>query len=318
MSGRVGHGASIDAGVVSVRSVDDFDAIATEWDALAESSGSIFSTALWSRLWWTHYDEGHELLLHAARASDGSLAAILPLYAWRRRLPRLLRFLGHGPSDELGPVHPRDAHLPAASALRSALDALDWDVFLGEQLPGDEDWPTLVAGSTWRWEASRSLTLPKAWEEYLDGRSSNFREQLRRRGAGLAREGAVVVRLADAETLDRDLDALFELHRARWGATRTDFARRGTPPTPSAGSGTGSPPTATWSRRRGWASPRRRGAAHRGTRPSRARRAQNGAQMQPAGARRAGAPGRAEPAPRRDRLLSARWSAAGRARRAWT
>ena len=222
MSARVGHGASIDAEVVSVTSVDDFDAIATEWDALAAASGSIFSTALWSRLWWNHHNKGRELLLHAARARDGSLAAILPLYAWRRRLPRVLRFLGHGPGDELGPVHPRDAHVAAASALGSALDALDWDVFLGEQLPGDEDWPALVAGSTWRREASPSLTLPRAWEEYLDERSSNFREQLRRREAGLAREGAVVVRLAGADTLDRDLDALFELHRARWGAARTD------------------------------------------------------------------------------------------------
>jgi CelD/BcsL family acetyltransferase involved in cellulose biosynthesis len=223
MSGRVGHGASIDAGVVSVRSVGEFQSVATEWDALAERSGSIFSTALWARVWWEHFGGDRELLLRAARTGDGSLATVLPLYAWRHRLPRVLRFLGHGPGDELGPVHPRDAHVAAASALRSALDALDWDVFLGEQLPGNEDWPTLVAGFTWRREASPSLTLPRAWEEYLDERSSNFREQLRRREAGLAREGAVVVRLADADTLDRDLDALFELHRARWGAARTDF-----------------------------------------------------------------------------------------------
>ena len=55
MSARVGHGASIDAGVVSVTSVVDFDSVAMEWNALAERSGSIFSTALWARLWWAHF-----------------------------------------------------------------------------------------------------------------------------------------------------------------------------------------------------------------------------------------------------------------------
>ena len=223
MSARVGHGASIDDRVVSVASVDDFGPIAPEWDALAEGSASIFQTALWARRWWAHFGEGHDLLLRTARTSDGSLVAVLPLYAWRRRFPRVVRFLGHGPGDELGPVYSRDLRGEAASALRSALDGLDWDVFFGEQLPGDEGWPSLLGGSTWRREASPSLTLPTTWEEYLGTRSSNFREQLRRREAGLAKAGEVVVRRSEAATLERDLDALFELHRARWGATPTNF-----------------------------------------------------------------------------------------------
>ena len=223
MNARVGHEASIDAGVVAVTSVGDFDALATEWDALAERSGSIFSTAAWSRVWWAHFGEGHELLLHVVRADDGSLTVVLPLYAWRRRLPRVVRFLGHGPGDELGPIHERGAHVTAASALRSALDALEWDVFLAEQLPGEEGWPALVKGASWRREASPSLTLPTSWEEYLAGRSSNFREQLRRREAALAKEGAVVLRRAVPESLSGDLDALFALHRARWGATPSHF-----------------------------------------------------------------------------------------------
>jgi CelD/BcsL family acetyltransferase involved in cellulose biosynthesis len=164
MSARVGHEGSIDAGVVSVTSVGDIGRIATEWDALAERSGSIFSTALWARLWWEHFGGDRELLVHAARTSDGSLATVLPLYAWRRRLPRARRFLGHGPGDELGPVHSRGADATAASALRSALGGLEWDLFLGEQLPGDEGWPALHGGSTWRREASPSLTLPATWD----------------------------------------------------------------------------------------------------------------------------------------------------------
>jgi CelD/BcsL family acetyltransferase involved in cellulose biosynthesis len=135
----------------------------------------------------------------------------------------VLRFLGHGPGDELGPVHAGEPEA-AARVVRSTLDALDWDVFFGEQLPGDEGWPGRLGGRLWRREASPSLDLPASWDEYLAARSANFREQLRRRESSLGREGEVVTRLADATTLEDDLDALFTLHRARWGSTPTDFA----------------------------------------------------------------------------------------------
>jgi CelD/BcsL family acetyltransferase involved in cellulose biosynthesis len=223
MSARIGH-ASIDAGVLPrPERLDGFDAIAADWDALAESAAGVFSTALWSRVWWKHFGAGRELLLHAARSADGSLAVVLPLYAWRARLPRVIRFLGHGPGDELGPVYARGEHDAASRMLRAALDGLDWDVFFAEQLPGEEPWPGLLAGRVWRREACPSLRLPASWDDYLAGRSPNFREQLRRREAGLRRAGDVVTRLADETTLDRDLDALFSLHRARWGSTPTDF-----------------------------------------------------------------------------------------------
>jgi CelD/BcsL family acetyltransferase involved in cellulose biosynthesis len=225
MSAGFGHGSAIDAGVVPrLERIDGFDSIAVEWDALADRSGAIFSTALWSQLWWRHFGRDRELLLHAARSPDGGLAVVVPLYAWRRRLPRVVRFLGHGPGDELGPVYVRGDHDVAARALRVALDELDWDVFLGEQLPGDEGWSRLlVGGRTWRREASPTLRLPGSWDEYLAGRSANFRQQLRRREDTLVREGDVTLRLADVGTLDDDMDALFALHRARWGGARSDF-----------------------------------------------------------------------------------------------
>jgi len=118
----------------------------------------------------------------------------------------------------------RGEHPAAADALCVALDALEWDIFFGEQLPSAEGWPELLRGRLWRREASPNLILPKTWDEYLAGRSANFRQQLRRRKAALAREGDVRIRLADERTLDADLDALFALHRARWGVSPTDFS----------------------------------------------------------------------------------------------
>ena len=224
MSIHFGHDSAGPAEVVpGSERVDGFGVLDDEWNALAERSGSIFSTALWSRLWWEHFGGDRELLLHAGRTGDGALVLVLPLYAWRRRLPRVVRFLGHGPGDELGPVYARGRHGAAATALRATLDELDWDVFLGEQLPGDERWSQLVGGRTWRREASPTLHLPASWEEYVAGRSANFRQQLRRREEALAREGDVAIRHVGKATLDGDLDALFALHHARWGSQRTDF-----------------------------------------------------------------------------------------------
>lgn len=221
MRTHVGHGSEV---VPRLERVDGFGAVADEWDPLAERSKGIFATALWSRLWWSHFGEDSELLIHAGRSADGHLEVVLPLYVWRRRLPRVLRFLGHGPGDELGPVYALGDDDVAARALDTALDGLDWDVFFGEQLPGDEGWSRLLGARTWRREPCPTLRLPGSWEDYLAERSANFRQQLRRREHALARAGQVALRLADEATLDGDLDTLFALHSARWGSTRTDFA----------------------------------------------------------------------------------------------
>ena len=89
---------------------------------------SIFATWEWSEAWWRHFGRGRQLLLHACRSADGRLVSVLPLYVWRERPPRVLRFLGHGPSDEPRPGPPAPSPLVARD-LRAALDALDWDVF---------------------------------------------------------------------------------------------------------------------------------------------------------------------------------------------
>src|SRR5262249_31289438 len=152
------------------------------------------------------------------------LVAVLPLYAWRGRLPPVVRFVGHGPGDELGPVFMSGAGTGGAHALRAALRSVDAEGFVGGQLPGGESWPERLRARSWRREASPVLLVPGGgWEAYLAGRSSNFRQQLRRRTRELEREGEVRFRLTDEQSLDRDLDTLFALHRARWGTHKTNF-----------------------------------------------------------------------------------------------
>jgi CelD/BcsL family acetyltransferase involved in cellulose biosynthesis len=65
------------------------------------------------------------------------------------------------------------------------------------------------------------------WEEFLAGRSTNLRQQVRRRERRLARGHDMRFRLVDdADALPAALDALFALHQSRWAdAGATDFAR---------------------------------------------------------------------------------------------
>jgi CelD/BcsL family acetyltransferase involved in cellulose biosynthesis len=200
-----------------VESVESLDGVRNDWSALAEAGGNVFSTWEWASTWWRQQGHGRPLSLYACRDAGGRLAAILPLYLASARPVRLARFLGHGPADELGPVcAPADCRVASRALAEAALRAR-LDVLLAELLTGRYPWSEL-GGKVVRREASPTLSLD-GWEPYLAGRSANFRQQVRRRERRLARAHALAFRLADDPSrLDDDLELLFRLHAARWGA----------------------------------------------------------------------------------------------------
>jgi CelD/BcsL family acetyltransferase involved in cellulose biosynthesis len=212
------------------------------WDGLAERSGNVFGSSEWARAWWRHWGTGYPLEVAACRGQDGDLVAVLPLYLATRRPLRILRFIGHGPGDLLGPVHLRDHRLAVGAVLREHLrtTSSDWDLLLAQQLPVADGWSQALSGHVLRRERSPLLTLQwSTWDEYLATRSANFRQQVRRKGRRLTRSHSVRFRLTSSpDQLDRDLSCLFALHAARWGAAASiafapprqafhrDFARR--------------------------------------------------------------------------------------------
>lgn len=200
------------------------DSLQPEWSELAEQGRSIFQTWEWAAHWWRHFGRDRDLRVITIR-SDGRLVGILPFYVWANRPLRVLRFLGHGPGDELGPIADTGHRLAVARALPGALTQFDWDLILAEQLPADQGWSTPLAGRRILREASPVLRFGDGgWEGFLRTRSRNFREQLGRRERKLAREHRVRYRLADgARNLERDLDTLFRLHRARWAGRYSAF-----------------------------------------------------------------------------------------------
>lgn len=215
-------------GRLATEPVASLDAARDEWSTLAAETGNVFSTWEWSSIWWRHFGRSRPLLLRACRAEDGTAVGFLPLYLWRARPFRIVRFLGHAGADQLGPIC-RPGDRPAvAGALERALAESEADVFLGERLAPDEGWSKLLPVTELRHESSPVLRFDvDTWDELLRARSRNFREQARRRPAKLAERHDVRYRLAnDGDRLDADLDSLFALHRARWSGTRTGFVRR--------------------------------------------------------------------------------------------
>jgi CelD/BcsL family acetyltransferase involved in cellulose biosynthesis len=201
--------------------------------AISVASRNPFLTPEWLKAWWAHFaGRRRQARLVRCDGADGALVTVLPLYLWRRRPVRVLRFLGHGPSDLLAPpAAPGAAPAEVATALASYLagSAPQWDVFLGEQIPAQPSLAAKLRGTVVRREGSPALAVRGTWEGYLGSLSANMRQQIRRRERNLGRNHDVRFRLAETpEALDRDLDVLFALHRRQWGsASRKLQSRRG-------------------------------------------------------------------------------------------
>jgi CelD/BcsL family acetyltransferase involved in cellulose biosynthesis len=211
----------------TIEPVADIEAAREDWTRLADAAGSPFSTWEWASAWWRQLGAGRELFLHRVRTADGRVAAILPLYLAKARPLRTLRFVGHGPADQLQPVCAPEDRKVAADALKGLLrDGLGgWQAAILDRLPGDEGWAELVDGPVVDRKASPTLvTEGLDFEDFLRSRSRNFRDQVRRRERRLAREHDLRYRLCDdPERLDADFDELLRLHGARWGGESGSF-----------------------------------------------------------------------------------------------
>lgn len=210
---------------LTIGTVDDLDALRADWSRLAEASGNVFSTWEWVDCWRRHIGRARTAV-GVARRDDGSVAAILPLYTARRVPIRLVRFMGVGPSDELGPICAPEDRAVAVDALRRHVEQTlgGSGLFLGERLWG-EDWPwASLGGETVHHASSPVLTMSgRTFDEFLAGRSRNFREQVRRRERALARQHRVAFRLTETpEELEPDLSTLMRLHEARWAEGGSD------------------------------------------------------------------------------------------------
>jgi CelD/BcsL family acetyltransferase involved in cellulose biosynthesis len=208
-------------------SFDDLDAT---WSELARAGRNAFATIEWHAAWWRHFGGDRPRHIVEGRGDDGRPRFLLPCYVASSFPVPVLRFIGHGLSDQLGPIGAPEHHASAGRALRAAMGGggLPSGVFVADDLPPTCDWPQATGGRVLGYQASPVVTLSgtgeRGWEAWLAGRSANLRATLRRSQRALERRGHVRVRLSDdPDRLDRDIDTLVELHAKRWpdGASRT-------------------------------------------------------------------------------------------------
>jgi dTDP-4-amino-4,6-dideoxygalactose transaminase/CelD/BcsL family acetyltransferase involved in cellulose biosynthesis len=198
-----------------------------DWSRLAERTRNVFSSWEWASIWWRHFGEGHPLLT-AGCYRGNRLVALLPLYLSSSRPLRVVRFIGHGPGDQLGPICDPADLIPTARALRQWLadHRMRWDLFRGDELPDDEGWDGLLGAGVVERQASPVVRFPDGgWESYLGTLSSRLRYEIRHDARKLSSEHEVGYRLAgDAARLEDDLDVLFRLHAARWNDRDSPFS----------------------------------------------------------------------------------------------
>jgi CelD/BcsL family acetyltransferase involved in cellulose biosynthesis len=204
------------AGAARLELVDQLDPLREDWTRLAAAaSGNIFATWEWNELWWRHYGRGRQLRVAVSRRDDAD--AIVPLFVWSERPLRILRLIGHGQGDRLGPICGQDDVKTANQALHRALEADRHDVFIGDWVAGDRDWARTLGGRVLRRTGYPIVPFANAsWDEFLGSQSQRFRKKLRNTRNRLERVHEVAYRQADAASLERDLDTAFRLHRARF------------------------------------------------------------------------------------------------------
>jgi len=213
-------------GELSIETSAGLDPLRDVWTALAPETRNVFSTWEWASTWWQHFGRDRPLRLAVCHDPlDRRPVAVVPAYVSRRRPLRVLRLVGHGPADQLGPVC-RPEHRPVAAAATRRLDE-PWDIFVGDALPGDEHWDAHLAGRVLRRSGNPVLRFPNdGWEGFLTSRSRNFRQQIRRRERRLQRDHRLSYRRTeDADRLSSDLDTLIRLHRDRWRGEGQDAFR---------------------------------------------------------------------------------------------
>jgi CelD/BcsL family acetyltransferase involved in cellulose biosynthesis len=205
--------------VTDCEPIASLEAVREEWSELAGRSENVFATWEWADTWWRHFGADGELaLLRCSRG--GETFAVIPLYAERQGPFRLLRFIGRGAGDALGPIcDPGDAGAAAEALLKGlrAGVAGRWDALLAERVPAGA-FGTELGGRVLQVEASPVLDIAgRDWGGYLAGSSRNLREKLGRNTRRLERDHELAYRLCeDPDRIEERMDTLQRLHGLQW------------------------------------------------------------------------------------------------------
>ncbi|HEX3584125.1 MAG TPA: GNAT family N-acetyltransferase [Thermoanaerobaculia bacterium] len=199
-----------------VDTADGLERIADRWEALwrRDANATPFQSPQWLLSWWKHFgsDTPHVI----ASSTNDTFDALAPLYILRDddSGESLGMFLGTGNSDYLDV-------LGDASQLIESITGADCQLWDLQQLRPSSSLLSVPLPDGWSDNVEDQdpcpvLPIENAGEELQNLLSTHARKKLRYFRRCLEREGEVRYESATAESLDALLDALFELHAARW------------------------------------------------------------------------------------------------------
>lgn len=208
-----------------------------DWRRLAERCGNAFLSPEWFGAWLSGYGSDAEPAVTVTRHEDGSLMGLMPLAMSGPRGWRTIRFAGANLGDRFHPLAAPGHEVEVAAEGFAALSASKRAATVVlDRAPADGAWVRELRAAGFRpAPAARGDVLPYidldglTWEEYLAGRSRNFRGQVRRKARALADAHELRFRTtAEPARLDSDIEAFFGLHDARWaerGGSSSSTAR---------------------------------------------------------------------------------------------
>jgi CelD/BcsL family acetyltransferase involved in cellulose biosynthesis len=236
--GMSAAGLKISVGIRTSVLTDDHQLLQLkdEWDKLLDQSnqGSFFLRWSWNELWWRIFRPSRShLFIVTCRDERGVLVGLAPLY-WRQHRTaglshlRELQFLGTGifaqTSEYLDLIARRGfEQIVAESVADFLLSSPDWERLCLTEVPADSEMLSglerrLGVGAEIR-TCNRSyfINTDTDWDEFRSGLTSHARTNIFRRARRLFEEFDCEFRVVDRpEEFDPAMDALIELHQARW------------------------------------------------------------------------------------------------------
>jgi dTDP-4-amino-4,6-dideoxygalactose transaminase len=192
-----------------------------EWSELALRARNVFATPEWAAVWCAHFLHGRQLELVALRSAAGRLVAAIPLYVLSERPLRVLRVVGHGPGEDLGPVCDPGDRVRVGRALPRVLAELGAHALLADHVSCDAGWSALAGARRLRADASPAIRFDGGdWQAFLATRSRRLRKELGRHERMLVRDHGLRC------SPDGEFDTFVALHEARWREGGSRFSAR--------------------------------------------------------------------------------------------
>jgi CelD/BcsL family acetyltransferase involved in cellulose biosynthesis len=212
-----------------VETVEDLEQHLLAWDELAAELRRPLCAPGWMLAWWRNAAPPSARLRTVLVRSGNRLVGIAPYFAQGSGVRRTdYRLLGSGVSQRITPLAAPGLEEEVAAAVAGALAGASPrpNIVTLEGVDAASPWPNLLARhwpgrlrpKVYRTSLHSAPIVTvggRSFDEWMSGKSSNFRQQMRRLRRQLEAEDGEV-RMAPAAELDRGLAAFARLHHARW------------------------------------------------------------------------------------------------------